>query len=379
VPKYRLLTPGPTQVPEPALLAMARQLPHHRTAEFRALLGEVFEGLKYVLATRNDVVMLACSGTGGMEAAVVNLVPRGGKAIVLESGKFSERWREIAERFGIQVVSLTVPWGQPFRPADVAALLAKHPDAVAVYTTLLETSTGVAHDIEGIGRVVAASKALLVVDGISGAGVVECRTDAWHVDVLVVGGQKALMVPPGLAFLAVSEAAWKQIASVERPAFYFDLLAYRKSLAKVDTPFTPATSLVLALAENLRLIRSQGIEAIWSRGELLARACRAGMQALGLEMLAVRPGAGMTAVRSPAGLETDVFLKRLYTRFGVKLASGQGPVKGKIFRIAHMGIVDELEILGTIAAIELVLVEMGQVVKLGTGVAAASEVLAAAL
>jgi aspartate aminotransferase-like enzyme len=358
---------------------MARQLPHHRTPEFRALLGEVFEGLKYVFATQNDVVMLSCSGTGAMEAAVVNLVPRGGKAIVLESGKFSERWREIAERFGIQVVSLTVPWGQPFRPADVAALLAKHPDAVAVYTTLQETSTGVAHDIEGIGRVVGASNALLVVDGISGAGVVECRTDAWQVDVLVVGSQKALMVPPGMAFLAVSEAAWKQIASIERPAFYFDLLAYRKSLAKTDTPFTPATSLVLALAENLRAIRSRGIEAVWSQGELLARAFRAGMQALGLELLAARPGAGMTAVRSPAGLETDAFLKRLYVRFGVKLASGQGPVKGKIFRVAHMGIIDELEILGTIAAVELVLVEMGQVVKLGTGVAAASEVLAAAV
>jgi aspartate aminotransferase-like enzyme len=357
---------------------MARQLPHHRTAEFRALLGEVFEGLKYVLATKNDVVMLACSGTGGMEAAVVNVAPRGGKVIVLESGKFSERWREIAERFGIQVISHTVPWGQPFRPADVAALLAQHPDAVAVYTTLLETSTGVVHDIAGIGRVVGPTKALLVVDGISGAGVVECRTDQWQVDILVVGGQKALMVPPGLAFLAVSEAAWEQMARVQRPVFYFDLLAYRKALGKCDTPFTPATSLILALAENLRMIRSQGIENVWSRGELLARACRAGMQALGLESFAARPGAGMTAVRSPGDLDTDAFLKRLHARFGVKLASGQGPAKGKIFRIAHMGIIDELEILGTIAAVELVLVEMGQVVKLGTGVAAASEVLAAA-
>jgi len=376
VPKYRLLTPGPTQVPEPALLAMARQLPHHRTAEFRALLAEVFDGLKYVLATRNDVVMLASSGTGAMEAAVVNLVPRGGKAIVLESGKFSERWREIAQRFGIEVVAHRVPWGEPFRPADVAKLLAEHPDTVAVYTTLMETSTGVGHDIEGIGRVVGPTKALLVVDGISGAGVMECRTDDWQVDVLAVGGQKALMVPPGLAFLAVSEAAWRQIEAISRPAFYFDLLAYRKALQKCDTPFTPATSLILALAENLRSIRQEGIEAIWARAERLGRATRAGMEALGLKLFAARPAAGMTAVCSPPGLDTDAFLKRLVARFGVKLAAGQGPLKGKIFRIAHMGIIDELEILGSIAAMELVLVEMRQVVKLGAGVAAASEVLA---
>ena len=379
MPKYRLLTPGPTQVPEPALLAMARQLPHHRTAEFRALLAEVFEGLKYVLATRNDVVMLASSGTGAMEAAVVNLVPRGGKAIVLESGKFSERWREIAQRFGIEVVAHRVPWGEPFRPADVAKLLAEHPDTVAVYTTLMETSTGVGHDIEGIGRVVGPTKALLVVDGISGAGVMECRTDDWQVDVLAVGGQKALMVPPGLAFLAVSEAAWRQSEAISRPAFYFDLLAYRKALQKCDTPFTPATSLILALAENLRSIRQEGIEAIWARAERLGRATRAGMEALGLKLFAARPAAGMTAVCSPPGLDTDAFLKRLVARFGVKLAAGQGPLKGKIFRIAHMGIIDELEILGSIAAMELVLVEMRQVVKLGAGVAAASEVLAAGI
>jgi serine---pyruvate transaminase len=230
MPKYRLLTPGPTQVPEQALLAMARQLPHHRTAEFRSLLAEVFDGLKHVFATQNDVLMLASSGTGAMEAAVVNLVPQGGKAIVLESGKFSERWRHIAERFGIQVVRHEVPWGQPFAPADVAALVGQHPDAVAVYTTLQETSTGVGHDIEGIGRVVGPSRALLVVDAISSAAVVECRTDQWNIDVLVVGSQKALMIPPGLSFLAVSEAAWKQIESIPRPAFYFDLLAYRKAL-----------------------------------------------------------------------------------------------------------------------------------------------------
>ena len=204
MPKYRLLTPGPTEVPQQARLALARQIVHHRTPEFRKLLAEVLEGLQYVFQTQNDVVLLTSSGTGAMEAAVVNLVPRGGKAIVLESGKFSERWRLIAEKFGIEVVRHEVPWGDAFKPGDVARLLSQHPDAVAVYTTLSESSTGVGHDIEAIGRVVAPTPALLVVDAISGAGAMPCRTDAWGIDVLVVGSQKALMGPPGLALLAVS-------------------------------------------------------------------------------------------------------------------------------------------------------------------------------
>ena len=223
---------------------MARQMSHHRTPEFRGLLAEVLTGLKYVFATENDIAIMASSGTGAMEAAVVNLVPRGGKAIVLESGKFAERWRKICETFGIEVVRYEVPWGDAFEAAEVARLLAQHPDTVAVFATLMETSTGVGHDIELIGRVVGPTKALFVVDGISGVGVMECRTDAWGIDVLAVGAQKALMTPPGLAFLAVSPAAWRQIESIDRPAFYFDLLAYRKALAHFDTPYTPAIPLI---------------------------------------------------------------------------------------------------------------------------------------
>jgi len=376
MPKQRLLTPGPTQVPQQALLSMARQVTHHRTPEFRRLMAEVFEGLKYLFQTENDVVVLSSSGTGAMEAAVVNLVPRGGKAIVLESGKFAERWREIAETFGIQVVRHVVPWGEPFEAREVARLLQEHPDAVAVFSTLQETSTGVGHDIEAIGRVVSGSDALLVVDGISGVGAMECRADAWGIDVLVVGAQKALMTPPGLAFLAVSPAAWRQIESIPRPAFYFDLLAYRRALANSETPYTPAIPLVVALAESLRLIRGEGIENVWARRELLARATRAGFEALGLKLVARRPAAGVTAVYFPAGLDGKRFLERLQQRFGVKLAGGQGPLKGKIFRIAHFGQLDELDVLSALAAVELVLAEMGQMIKLGVGVAAASEVLA---
>ena len=376
--KQRLLTPGPTEVPEAALLSMARQVTHHRTPEFRSLLAEVVANLKYVLVTKNDVLVLTSSGTGAMEAAVVNLAPRGGKAIVLESGKFAERWRKICEAFGINVVRYEVPWGEPFEATEVAKLLEQHPDAVAVFTTLLETSTGVGHDIQAIGRVVGPSKALLVVDGISGVGAMECRTDDWGIDILVVGAQKALMTPPGLAFLAVSPAAWKQIESISRPAFYFDLLAYRKAIKDSDTRYTPAIPLVKALAESLGTIRAAGIESIWARTKILAQAMRAGIEALGLKLVAARPADGMTAVYFPEGLDGKRFLERLQTRFGIKLAGGQGPLKGRIFRIAHMGLVDELDILSTLAAIELGLAEMGRDVKLGTGVAAASRVLAGA-
>jgi aspartate aminotransferase-like enzyme len=376
MPKKRLMTPGPTQVPEEALLSLARQVTHHRTAEFRALFGEVLTGLKEVFATHNDVIALTSSGTGAMEAAVTNLVPRGGKAIVLEAGNFARRWRQICEAFGVEVVCHEVPWGDAVQADDVAALLQKHPDAVAVYGTLMESSTGVGHDVQAIGRVVADSGALLVVDAISGAGVMECHTDQWGVDVLVVGSQKALMLPPGLAFLAVSDAAWKQIESITPQAFYFDLQAYRKKLADgPDTPFTPAHTMIAALAENLKTIRAEGMESIWARAKQLGRATRAGIEAIGLELFAQRPADGLTSVRFPQGLDGAAFLKRLESRFGIKVAGGQAHLKGHIFRIAHMGIVDELDILATLSAIELILDEMGHAIDFGAGPRAALQVL----
>lgn len=384
MPQKRLLTPGPTQVPEAARLAMARQVSHHRTAEFRALFAEVLAGLKEVFATQNEVLVLTSSGTGGMEAAVVNLVPRGGLAIVLESGVFSKRWADICQRFGIRIVRHEVPWGQAVDPADVRRLLQEHPDAVAVFGTLMESSTGVGHDVEAIGRVVAESNAVWVVDAISGAGAVRCLTDQWHIDVLVVGSQKALMIPPGLAMLAVSDKAWRQIDQVEPQAFYFDLKFHRQAIRGKkpgqgpDTPWTPAHTLILALAESLKIIRAQGIEQVWATSARLSRAAIAGMEAMGLTMFAERPAAGMTAVRIPAGVDAKVFLKRLEERFGVKLAGGQGPLEGQIFRLAHFGVLDELDIIAALAAIELVLGELGQPVTLGAAAAAASRVFQSA-
>ncbi len=363
---------------------MAKQLIHHRTPEFRNVLAEVFETLKYVFDTKNDVVMTCSSGTGAMETAVVNLVPRGGKAIVLESGKFAERWRKIGEAFGVEVVRYEVPWGDVFDPREVERLVAANPDASAVFGTLLETSTGVGHDVETLGKAIQAGnassggKVLWVVDGISGAGAMECRTDAWGIDVLVAGSQKALMTPPGLAFLSVSPDAWAKIeANATKPAFYFDLLSYRKSLHETDTPFTPATGLVLALAENLRLLKQFGRERMWARVRRLAEGTQAGVQALGMRLVASRPGDGMTAAFFPEGVDGKRLLGFIFERFGVKLAGGQGALKGKIFRIAHMGIIDELDIISALAALEMGLAEQGIDVPFGTATGAANRVFAA--
>lgn len=370
------MTPGPTQVPEAALLALARQVTHHRTAEFRAIHAELIAGLREIFQTKNDIVTIAGSGTAGMEAAVSNVVPRGGKAIVLESGKFSERWRFLCERFGSEVIRYEVPWGERFEAEEVAKLLEAHPDATAVYGTLCETSTGVGHDIRGIGQVVAQSKALFVVDGISSVGGMECRTDAWGIDILVVGSQKALMGPPGLAFLAISPAAWKQIESIDRQAFYLDLAEYRKSLATNDTPYTPARFLMEAMVENVRQLRAEGVEAVWSRVRRMAEAAQAGFKAIGLKLITRYPAEAMTAAYLPDGVDGKKFLDRLEARFGVKLAGGQGDLSGRIFRIGHFGQIDELDIVGVVAAIELLLAEYGKIAMLGEGSRAVLAVLA---
>jgi aspartate aminotransferase-like enzyme len=376
MPKKRLMTPGPTQVPEEALLALARQVPYHRTAEMKVVLTEALNGLKYAFQTKNDVIILTSSGTGAMEAAVANIIPRGGKAIVIDAGNFAERWANVCQAFGVEVIRHKVAWGEAVKPDDVADLLQKNPDVVAVFATLMETSTGVAHDIQALGQVVGPSKALFIVDGISGACCQECRTDEWGIDCLVVGSQKALMLPPGLAFITVSPDAWKQIDSIKPQAYYFDLKQYKKKLADPDTPWTPAHTLVAALVENLKLIKKEGIENIWAKSRLLGQATRAGLEALGLELYASRPADGVTACNLPKGVDGSAFLKKIESRFGVKVAGGQGQIKGKIFRIAHLGVVDELDIIGTLAAVEMVLVEMGQNIELGSATAAAMKVLA---
>jgi aspartate aminotransferase-like enzyme len=376
--KFRLLTPGPTPVPEETLLDLARPMVFHRTAEFRQLLGEVLADLQQVYCTKNQVIPLTSSGTGALEAALVNSVPQGKKAICLVAGKFGERWKNIAKAYGIESVVITVPYGQAVQPEQVEKALAEHPDAVAVCSTLSETSTGVGHDIAAFGRIVAKTPTLLIVDGVSGVGAMECRTDAWNIDLCCTGSQKALMLPPGLGFVSVSDKAWKVIEQNPAPrTFYFDLKKARKSLEGNDTPFTPANTLIRALRVSLKKILAEGMENIWKRQAKYAQAARAGFQALGLSLFPAQPNTALTVVKMPAGIDSTAVLAKLEKQYGLKLADGQEPLKGQMIRLSHMGHVDQFDILAAIAGVELVLVELGQPVEPGRGVTAAQKVFAA--
>ncbi len=378
--KQRLLTPGPSPVPEETLLELAKPVVYHRTAEFRQLLTEVVQELQYVYCTRQPVLVLTSSGTGGLEAAIVNCLTPGSKAICLIAGRFGERWRNLCKAFGVEAVVVSVPYGQAVQPEQLSQALAQHPDAKAVCCTLSETSTGVAHDVAAFGKIVAKTPALLLVDAISGLGAMECRTDEWNLDVCVSGSQKALMMPPGLAFVSVSEKAWKQIDQNPAPrTFYFDLKKARAALQTGDTPYTAAHTLVRALKVSLKMIRAEGIENVWSRHERNAAAARAGFEAMGLELFASQPTSGLTVVKVPAGIDGVALLTKLEKQYGLKLAGGQDSLKGKIIRLAHMGYMDQFDVMTALSGVELVLLEMGFSLEPGRGVAAAQQVLAEAL
>lgn len=373
--KPRLMTPGPAPVPEEVLLDLARPVIHHRSAEAKQVITDLAADLKEVFQTRNDVLILTSSGTGAMEAAVVNTVPRGGKAVVLNAGHFAQRWANICKAFGINVVSIDTEWGRTADPAQVETTLAEHPDAVAVFGTLSETSTGTGHPVEAIGKVVAKTNAVFVVDGISGVGAMECRTDDWKIDVLCAGSQKALMLPPGLALVTVSPKGWAAIDKFIAPSFYFDLKAARAKMAEFDTPYTPAHTMILALRTALKRITAEGIEAVWERHRRMSAACRAGVQALGLELFSARPAESLTAFRVPDGIKDSDIRSGLSKRFGISVVGGQGKIKGKIIRIGHLGYVDELDVIGCLAALEMVLSDLGHEVEPGRAVAAAQQVL----
>jgi serine---pyruvate transaminase len=372
--KPRLMTPGPAPVPEDVLLELARPVIHHRSAEAKRVINEVVAGLKEVFQTQNDILILTASGTGAMEAATVNTVPKGGKALVLQAGYFSARWGAICKAYGINAVMLDTEWGQPVDPARVAEALRQHPDTACVMGTLSETSTGTGHPIEAIGKIVATTSAVFAVDGISGIGAMECRTDAWGVDLLCVGSQKALMIPPGLAFVSVSPKAWAKIDAFDSPSFYFNLKSARKKAKEGDTPFTPAHTLILALRKALERIKAEGIENVWLRHKRMSEACQAGVQALGLELFSSRPAEGLTAFRVPSGI-TDVAISgQLVERFGITTVGGQDKLKGQIVRVGHMGYMDELDVISGLAALEMVLSDLGMDVEPGCAVTAAQQV-----
>ncbi|MBI4597560.1 MAG: alanine--glyoxylate aminotransferase family protein [Candidatus Omnitrophica bacterium] len=354
-----LLTPGPTPLPPQVREALGRPIIHHRTAAYRALFKRAMAGMKTAMQTANDVVCLTSSGTGAMEAAVVNLLSPGDEAIVILGGKFAERWEKLCKAFCVKATTIPVAYGDPVDPQKVAEALNTHPNANAVFATLCETSTGVVNDIKAIAALTRNSPAVLVVDAISGLLADDCKTDEWGIDVVVTGSQKGLMLPPGLAFLSLSTRAWALVDQSKTPRFYTDLRLYKKSLADDDTPFTSAVSTVIALDEALKLILSTGVAQQIARCASMAEATRAGAKALGLTLFSKRPSNGVTAINVPAGIDGKKLTKTMYERSHVMVAGGQGEMEGKIFRFAHMGFISPEDIAAGLTALEGALTELG--------------------
>ena len=377
--KRYLLAPGPTQVPPEVLLAMAKPIIHHRAPEFATLFGEVRQGLKWLFQTANDVLILASSGTGGMEGSVANFLSPGDKALVVNGGKFGERWGKICKTFGVQVTEIKVEWGQAVDPALIADALKKDPSIKAVYVQASETSTGAAHDVKKIGELVKNyADTILVVDAITAVGVFDIQTDAWGLDVVVTGSQKALMLPPGLAFVSVSQKAWRLAEKAKNGAFYFDYKKEWDSQAKNQTAYTPAVSMILGLQEVLKMLKAEGLEAMFGRQAQLARAMREGAKAAGLSLLAKdSPSDAVTAILAPEGVDGQAIYKNLRVQYGITAAGGQDHLKGKIFRISHMGYADRFDVIMALAATEMVLKGLGHPVTLGSGVGRAQELLMA--
>ena len=369
-----LLTPGPTPLPPQVREALGRPIIHHRTSQYRAIFKRTLQGMQTVMQTANQVLCLTGSGTGAMEAAVVNLLSPGDEAIVVLGGKFAERWQQLCKAYGIAAAAVPVPYGDAVNPQEVAKALAAHPKAKAIFTTLCETSTGVVNDIQAIAAITRESPAVLVVDAISGLLAEECLTDAWGIDVLVTGSQKGLMLPPGLAFMSLSARAWALVDQAKSPRFYTDLRLYRKSLADDDTPFTSAVPIVVALDESLKLILQTGVAQMIERCALMARATRAGMDALGLSLFSKRPANGITAVNVPQGVDGKQITKLMYDRSHVMVAGGQGEMAGKIFRFAHMGFIAPEDVLVGLAALEDALTALGRQIPAGESVKAAQAV-----
>jgi aspartate aminotransferase-like enzyme len=373
--KQRLLTPGPTPLYPPALHAMMASDIHHRTEDFRKVYRSCLADLKEVMGTSHDVLMFAASGTGAMDATVSNLFSRGDKVIVCVAGKFGERWAEIARAYGLDANVLTVPYGSVVTAAQVEAALEAEPATKGVFVQASETSTGAAHDVRAMGAAVAKTAAIFVVDAITGLGTMPLDIDGWGLDVVIGGSQKAFMIPPGLAFMSVSPKAWKFTETATLPHFYFNLKKEKKSGDAGESSWTPATSLILALAEALRYVKTLGMADLIGNAQLLAQATRAAAQKLGLELFSpCSPGSSVTAIKAPPGLDSGVIVKEFRTRFGSIIANGQGSMKGQIFRIAHLGYFDFADLFAMVAGLEIILKANGVPVQYGTGVAAVQEI-----
>ncbi len=373
--KNYLMTPGPTPVPEYIRKEMAKPMIHHRTKEYQAIFKDATDGLKKIFKTSNDVFTFTSSGTGAMEASVVNICSPGDKVIVVRGGKFGERFGEIAKAYGVEVIPVDVEWGTSPKASVIKDLLEKNPGVKAVYTTLCETSTATVFDVKEIGEVVRPTNAVYVVDAISGLGADKFENDTWGVDIAICGSQKGLMIPPGLAFCSVSPKAWKSVETSKLPKFYFNFKKYKKAMDLTDTPFTSAITLVIGLRKALETITSKGIDNVIAEHTAQANAFRDAMKAIGLSVFSKSPSNAVTAVNTPAGMDADALIKLLKTEYGVTFAPGQDKLKGKIFRAAHMGGIDKEHTMEAIKALEIGLTKMGHNFKSGSGVDAAAKVL----
>lgn len=374
--KNHMFTPGPTMVPFEVLLAEAQPLIHHRTPEFSEILCEVMEGMQKLYGTEQDVYSFPGSGTAAMEAAIANTCVPGEKAICVRGGKFGARWAEICEAYGCQVVPVDLDWGHSLSVEQARQVLRKHPDARVLCITHSETSTGALADVEAIGALSCEHKALLVVDAITSIGVHPVEMDRWGVDLMACGSQKGCMSPPGLAFIAASPAAWEVIGRCDSPRYYLDMVKMRdKWESGTTTPFTAAVSLTRALRKALEMMLEEGLDELHARHARLAEATRTAMKALGLELVAENPANGLTAVHAPEGIDTGEMTRKMREDYGVSIAGGQAHLKGKIFRVGHMGYVSEEDLLVVISAIERALREMGHEFHFGAGVAAAHRAL----
>ena len=374
--KKYLFSPGPTMLPPEVLLKMAEPIMHHREPEFEKMMEEIREGLKHLFQTKNEVMVFTSSGTGAMEGAVSNILAKGNKALVVRGGKFGERWGEICKAYGIEFVPIDVEWGKAVRPEQIRHALAENPSIRAVYTQATETSTGVKHPIREIAGIVGKyPDTVLVVDAITGIGVFDLPMDAWNLDVVISGSQKALMLPPGLSFAVLSEKAWTFVERSNLPKYYFDFKRELKSTQKNQSSYTPAVSLFVGLRESLRMMQEEGLEALFRRHKKLAEATWAAVKALRLELFAPEaPSEAVTAVKVPEGIDGVKLQKLFFERFGITVAEGQDRAKGKIIRIAHLGYYDRLDMIMVISALEMLLKQMGHSFELGKGVRAAEEV-----
>ncbi|MBV9387647.1 MAG: alanine--glyoxylate aminotransferase family protein [Chroococcidiopsidaceae cyanobacterium CP_BM_ER_R8_30] len=377
--KLMLMIPGPTPVPEAALLALAKHPIGHRTSEFEQLMAEVTQNLKWLHQTESDVLMLTTSGTGAVEAGIINFLSPGDRILVGSNGKFGERWAEVGEAYSLQVERITAEWGQPLDPQKFAEKLEsdKEKQIKAVVITHSETSTGVLNDLETINQHVKAhGEALIIVDAVTSLGAVNLPIDVWGLDVVASGSQKAYMIPPGLGFVAVGPKAWEAYKTAKLPRFYLDLGQYRKACAKNTTPFTPPVNLIVALATTLRMMRQEGLESLFARHHRLMNATRAGVKGLNLPLLTADSAASpaITAV-APDRVKADQIRTTMQKRFDISLAGGQDHLKGQIFRIGHLGFVSDRDILSCLASLEVVLQELGyEEFTPGAGVAAAARV-----